>query len=85
MSAKGTAGLYFLPHSIAMNGSRHLDVLKEKLRLHLNVHQCDTFMHDRAPCHRSKLVSSFLQENPVKVLDWSGSSPDLNPQKIYGS
>ena len=45
----------------------------------MNVHQCDTFMHDDAPCYRSKLVNLFLQENQVKVLDWPGSSPDLNP------
>ena len=79
MSAKGTPGLYFLPHSMTMNGSRYLNVLKEKLELYMNVHQCDTFMHDDAPCHRSTLVSSFLQENQVKVLDWQGNSPDLNP------
>ena len=79
MSAKGTAGFYFLPHSMTVDGSRYLNVLKEKLELYMNVHQCDTFMHDDAPCHRSKLVSSFLQENQVKVLDCSGNSLDLNP------
>ena len=63
MPAKGTAGLYFLPHSMTMNGSRYLNVSKKKLELHMNVHQCDTFIHNGRPCHRSKLVSSFLQKN----------------------
>lgn len=36
-------------------------------------------MHDGAPCHRSKLVKSYLQEKNVAVLDWPGNSPDLNP------
>ena len=58
---------------------RYLNVLKEKLELHMNLHQCDTFMHNGAPCHRLKLVSAFLPENQVKVLDWPGNSPNLNP------
>ena len=62
-----------------MNGSRYLNVLKEKLELHMNVHHSDTFMFDGDTCHRSKLVSSFLQENQVKILDWPGNNLDLNP------
>ena len=79
MPAKETVGLYCLPHSMPMNGSTYLNVLKEKLELHINVHQRDTFMHDSAPCHISKLLSSFLQKNQLKVLDWQGNNPDLNP------
>ena len=78
MTAKETARLYFLPHSMTMNGYRYLNVLKEKLKLLMNIHQCDTFMHNGTPCHRSKLVSSFLQENQVKVLDCPGNSPHVH-------
>ena len=36
-------------------------------------------MHDGAPCHRFKIVTTFLKSKKVKVLDWPGNSPDLNP------
>ena len=35
-------------------------------------------MQDDTPCHRSKIVSEFLKEKKIKVLDWPGNSPDLN-------
>ena len=38
-------------------------------------------MHDGTPCYRSKVVSEYLQKSKVEVLDWSISSPDLNPIK----
>ena len=31
-------------------------------------------------CHRSKLVSDFVKKN-IKMLDWPGNSPDLNPNE----
>jgi len=37
------------------------------------------FQHDSAPCHKSRVVTKYLEENNVKVLDWPGNSPDLNP------
>ena len=36
-------------------------------------------MHDGAPCHRSKLVSYFIQKKNITRLDWLRNSPDLNP------
>ena len=36
-------------------------------------------MQDGAPCHRLKVAKTFLAENRIKVLDWPGKSPDLNP------
>ena len=45
----------------------------------MTVHNCEIFMHDGAPCHRSKIVTTFLKSKTVKVLDWPGNSPDLNP------
>ena len=38
-----------------------------------------TYMHDSTPCHKAKKVTKFLQEHQVRVLDWPGNSPDLNP------
>ena len=38
------------------------------------------FMHDGAPCHRSKQTQGFLDRKKVCVLsDWPSQSPDLNP------
>ena len=45
----------------------------------MNVHNCNIFMQDGAPCHRSKIVSEFLKEKKIKVLDWPNNSLDLNP------
>jgi len=43
------------------------------------VHICEIFMHDGTPCHRAKIVTDFLKMKNVKMLEWPGNSPDLNP------
>ena len=78
MSAAGTGGLYFLTFGTTMNGKKFVKVLQEKLQLHITVHQCDIFMHDGAPCHRSRVVQKFLGEKNIRQLDWPGNSPDQN-------
>ena len=35
-----------------------------------------TFQHDRDPKHTSKLVTGWLQQTKVKVLEWPAQSPD---------
>ena len=46
------------------------------MRLHGTTH----FLQDGAPCHRSKIVKSWFAERPeIKLIDWPGNSPDLNP------
>ena len=47
--------------------------------LHMEIHNCTIFMHVGAPCHKSRLVQQFLDSQHIKVLDWPGNSPDLNP------
>lgn len=37
------------------------------------------FQHDNDPKHKSKIVTKWLLENHIKVLDWPSQSPDLNP------
>ena len=39
----GTAGLYFLPPGSTMNGSRYVDLLKEKLEMHMNMSSVHSF------------------------------------------
>ena len=37
------------------------------------------FMHDGAPIHRAQVVTEFLQQHNIRVMDWPPHSPDLNP------
>ena len=39
----------------------------------------DVFPIDLVPCHTSKQVKKFMNENHIKSLDWPRSSSDLNP------
>ena len=38
-----------------------------------------TFMQDNAPCHKTRLVVDFLNQNSIKTLDWPPQSLDMNP------
>ena len=79
MSAAANSGFYFLTPRTTMNGEKYVKVLQEKLQLHMTVHQCEIFMRDGVPCHRSRVVKKFLGEKNIRQLDWPGNSPDLNP------
>ena len=63
-----------------MNGPRYveIEIMQEKLKLHMEIHNCTVSMQDSAPCHRSKMMSEFLCQQQIKVLDWPRNSPDLN-------
>jgi transposase len=37
------------------------------------------FQWDLVPCHNSKLAKSVFTQQHLKVLEWPGNSPDLNP------
>ena len=62
-----------------MNGERYRSLLQEKLQPVLREHNCKTFMQDNAPCHRAAIVQEWFEEEQLRVLDWPGNSPDLNP------
>ena len=75
-SAKSRAGLYFLSPENKMNGSKHVELLKEKLVLHMEIHNCTIFMHDGAPCHKVDMCSNFLIASISKCL--TGLNPIEN-------
>ena len=70
--------LYFLTPGTNTNGPKDVESLKNKLLLHVTVHNTTVFMHDGAPCHQTKIVKKFLGVNLVMMLDWPANSPDLN-------
>lgn len=78
-SSAGRGALYFLPQGKMMNSAVYLDLLKEKLLSHMNILDCEYFLHDSAPCHKAKSVNLWLSEHNVNVIKWPGNSPDLNP------
>jgi len=78
--ARGRGGIWFMPKNTTINGPVYLDVLKDKLDPHMNILNCTIFQHDGAPCHRTKAVKQWLDDQGIEVLGpWPGSSPDLNP------
>ena len=46
------AELYFLTTGTPMNGEAYVELLKERLAIHMHIHRCTISMHDVAPCHR---------------------------------
>ena len=84
MSCVGAAGLYYIPPNTSMNGLKHVELLKEKLKLHMHVHGCTIFMQNGALCHRSKVATEFLKKNQISVLERPETSPGLNPtEKLW--
>jgi len=79
ISTQGTASLFFLDPGTTMCGKKYLELMKEKLELHMAVHNCKIFMHEGAQCHRAKIVTDFLKTKNIKLLEWPGNSPDLDP------
>ena len=59
MSVNGMAGLFFLPPGMTMNDQKYIDLLKDKLELHMAIHKykilCRMVHHATAP----KLLLSF--------------------------
>jgi transposase len=78
-SAKGPGPLIFLPAGQMMNGTTYLHLLQENLPQALQAHNCTKFQQDSAPCHTSRIVKTWMQQQIFQVLPWPGNSPDINP------
>lgn len=81
ISSKGLGNLYFVDGN--MNAEQYLKVLQTELQPQLVRWYRRTenfeFMQDGAPCHRAKKIQKFFADKKIKVLDWPGNSPDMNP------
>jgi len=78
ISAGGTTAIHILTPGMTLNEAKWIIVLKEMLQLLVSVHQCNIFLHDGAPCHKSKIMKNFFGETNIRLLDWSRNWPDLN-------
>ena len=71
----GTKVLIRIPDRLNANG--YNDVLKKGL---LKIYsRNDIFQQDNDPCHKSRVISSFMDNYGICCLsDWPTQSPDLN-------
>lgn len=82
VSAQGVGELYFVDGY--MNGEKYAEVIEEVAVRQLIKWfplrgEKFTFMHDLAPCHRSKVAASALTRNKIPLLEWPSNAPDMNP------
>ena len=79
-SFKGIGSLF--PVQGMMNADKYIKVIQRKVVKDMErafPNGGGIFQQDLAPCHTAKKVKNFFEENHIKVLDWPGNSPDLNP------
>jgi len=72
ISTQGTAGLFFLDPGTAMNGKKYLELMNEKLELHMAVHNCEIFMQDGASCHQAKSRHGLSQDEKYQIVGMAG-------------
>lgn len=80
ISVHGTSRLSIVDGT--MNGKKYIEVLRSRLLPQINEWFGENdyiFQQDSAPCHTSRLVKTWMEENDVQLLPWAGNSPDMNP------
>ena len=79
MSMNGRAAIEFIPQGQTVNAVKYLEILKNKLKIHMALARCNVFQQDGAPCHTARVLKEWFASENIQILDWPGSSPDLNP------
>ena len=79
-SGKGGRGrLNLLERGTRMNAVKYISNLTEYMLPTMEIHDCQYFLQDKAPCHTAKVVKKFFIDNNINIIDWPGNSPDINP------
>ena len=68
MSRNGVAALSFLPPGTTMNDPKYVQMLSKKLKLRLQVHNCQIFMQDGTSSHSSKVSKNWLDSNNIDLF-----------------
>lgn len=84
VSSKGIGDLHFVDGF--MNGEKYAklvdDVIEPQMVKWFKVRRrfrSYVFMHDLAPCHRSKVANERFKYHKIPMLEWPSNAPDLNP------
>jgi transposase len=75
----GTGALTFLDKGARMNSTMYTNILDVFLKNSMTRLRCNLYQQDNAPCHTSKSTMAWFKKKRIRVLEWPGNSPDLNP------
>ena len=75
----GHTGLFFLLKNVTRRADNYIKVLDDHMLPFYEIHGCENFWQDNAPCHKAKKVMKWLSDHNVELIEWPGNSPDLNP------
>ena len=79
ISAAGRGGLAFIRKGDKMNAAKYIEILNERLQIHMAINGTTAFQQDSAPCHVAKVVKQWFASNSIQLLEnWPSNSPDLN-------
>ena len=52
-----------------MNAAKYVEILNEKLQIHMAINGTTTFQQDSAPCHVAKVVKQWFASNSIQLLE----------------
>jgi hypothetical protein len=81
VNEKGLGALHFVDGN--MDGKKYAklvdDVIAPQMTKWFRRRKNYLFMHDLAPCHRSKVAKDRFTHHKINLLEWPSNAPDMNP------